>query len=299
MRTIIAVFLSIAVVLLANFDGLYAQSDCRQQPEFIHQFGFDPTSAAISTSERKVMGVALIELDTKTGARGKTFQHPSWREAGYMSGVAIDEMGDVYVVAAPAVNVLYNKPEEQNWVYKIDHKTGIMSRFMELPAAAKPTEQNPYGTLGVFYDCDTRTLFVTSVMGSDQDKERGRVFAINLKTSQANIVSENADFMGIGIAKVAGKRLLMLGKCRTSEVYAIELGKDNKPLTPPHVALSLDNLGPRGDDRARKIRFINNALQINAASFYYNLTAPTEKPETVYIFTYSTAQNNWQLQRYE
>ena len=291
-----------ATVLLSLFWAFQianAQSECKRQPLFINKFGFDPTRAAISTSERHIMGVALIELDLKTGQRGKIHQQPSWRDAGYMSGIAIDELGNVYAIPAPTVNILYNKPEEQNWVYKIDAQSGEMKRFVELPAAASPTVQNPYGTLGIFYDCDTRTLFVSSVLGSTQSTEKGRIFAVELSTQKISIVAENIDIMGIGIAKIGNKRLLMMGKTRSSDIYSLELDANNKPISKPNFAFTLDDLGPRGDDRARKIRYINNNLQINATSFYYNLTAPTEKPETAYTFTYNPAQQKWQLLRYE
>lgn len=279
-----------------------AQNDCRRQPAFIQKFGFDPARSAVSTAERTYMGVCLIELadaQNQNGKRNKIFQHPSWRKAGYMASVAITEQGDVYVIPAPTVNILYNKPDEQNWVYKIDHQTGEMNRFVELPAAAKPSVQNAYGTLGSFYDCDTHTLFVTSVMGSTQNDEKGRIFAINLLTNKVTIVAQNTDAMGICVVKTNGKRQLFFGKTRTSDMYSLTLDANNLPLSDPTFAFTLDNLAPRGDDRARRIRFTNNNLQINAASFYYNLTAPTEKPETIYVFSYDTNQQKWILVRYE
>lgn len=294
---LLILFLSALCLSTAN-----AQNDCRQQPNFIQKFGFDPTRSAVSTSERKYMGVVLIELaDPKNtnSNRSKVFQHSSWRSAGYMGAISIDKFGNVYIIPAPTVNILYNKPEDQNWIYKIDNQTGEMSRYVELPAAGQPSIQNSFGILGSFYDCDTHSLFVTSVMGSTQNNEKGRIFAIDLNTNKVTIIAQNIDAMGIGIVKIEGKRQLFVGKTRNSDIYSIYLDPNNLPLSNPQLVFTLDNLGPRGDDRARKIRFLNNNLQINAASFYYNLTAPTEKPETIYSFSYNASQKKWQLIKYE
>lgn len=279
-----------------------AQSDCRNQPSFIQKFGLDPARSAVSTAERTHMGVCLIELanaNNPNGKRTKIFQHPSWRKAGYMSSVTIDELGNIYVLPAPTINILYNKPEEQNWIYKIDNQTGEMNRLVELPAAAKPSVQNAYGALGSFYDCDTRTLFVSSIMGSTQNSEQGRIFAVNLQNNKVAIIAQNTDAMGVCVAKINGKRQLLFGKTRTPDIYSLTLDNNNLPLSKPTLELTLDDLGPRGDDRARKIRFANNTLQIVGTTFYYNLTAPTEKPETTYMFNYTNTPKKWQLVKYE
>lgn len=36
-------------------------------------------------------------------------------------------------------------------------------------------------------------------------------------------------------------------------------------------------------------------MTVHGVEFYFNLTAPTEKQETVYQFKYNGAQKKWQL----
>jgi hypothetical protein len=59
--------------------------------------------------------------------------------------------------------------------------------------------------------------------------------------------------------------------------------------------LSLDGYGPRGDDKARKIKFEGNQLVITGTAFNYNLQASSEKPETVYTFVWMPQQKKWGL----
>ncbi|MBL7785297.1 MAG: hypothetical protein JNM36_05285 [Chitinophagales bacterium] len=296
-RTTLVVLVTVLVSLYSGH--ISAQTECKKMPNFVQKMGYDPNRVAFSTSEKHIMGIVLIELNPQTGQRNKQYQHSSWKEAGYMSGIAIDENGNVYAVPAPTVNILYNKPEDQNYIYKMDANTGEMSRFVELPATAEPSNHNPYGTLGIYYDCDTHHLFVTSILGSTQTAEKGRIFAVDVQTKKVSVVVDKVDAMGIGMAQVEGTRWLVYGKTRESAIFGMPLDRNNQATASPTMLINLDNMGPRGDDHARKIRYTQGALQVNATSFYYNLTAPTEKPETIYIYMYDATQKQWRLVRYE
>ncbi len=63
--------------------------------------------------------------------------------------------------------------------------------------------------------------------------------------------------------------------------------------------LSLEGYGPRGDDKARKIKFNGNQLVVNGTAFHYNLQASSEKPETVYTFVWLPKQKKWGLIDYQ
>ena len=268
---------------------LLAPEGCKKMPIFAEKLGFDLTKSAFSTSEKTRTGIIFTDL-----ASGKIYQHPSWTKAGHLGPIAINERGDVFSAPIPVINLIDNKPEDQNKIYKIDAQSGEMNLFTELPKAAKPTGENPFGTLGMAYDCDTKTLYISTVFGSDLKNERGRIYAVNTESGRIIDSLVNVDAMGLGIAFENGERTFFYGTTRLSNVYSLKLDASGKFLNKPKLCCSLENLGPRGDDRARKIRFTPKGdMTIQAVEFYYNLIAPTEKQETIYYYRYDVGKKNW------
>lgn len=269
--------------------------DCRAMPHFAQALGFDLSKSAFSTSEKKVMGLTLIEF--AQDGNNKTYQHPSWKSAGYLSAIAITERGEIFCVPTPVVNVLHNKPEEQNIIYRVNPKTGELEKYLELPIAHPPHHTNPYGLIGLAYDCDTKVLYASTLMGSTIDKENGAIFAIQTTNKQIIAKKEGTDYIGLGIIRKGAEKRLMLGTARNNQVISMALDSSGKFVGDNTFELSLEGLGQRGDDVAKKIRMNpDGTLIITGLQFYYNLTAPTEKPESKYIFIYNTQQSAWILQ---
>lgn len=263
-------------------------------PLFATKIGYDLSKSAFSTSEKKKMGLCFVEL-SETG-KNKIYQHSSWSKAGYLSALAITEKGEVFVVPTPIVNTLYNKPIEQNYLYRVNPQTSELQKVAELPSLAQPNTKNPFGLIGLAYDCDSKILYATSIMGSTEEEEKGVVFAIQLPSYKVINKIENIDIMGVGIIKKGNEKRLMLGKIRGGKVVSIALKSDGSFKGNLYEEFSLDGLGERGDDIARKIRMgLDGTLTIIGTQFYYNLTAPSEKPETKYIFKFSDEQKQWML----
>lgn len=277
------------------YSGSAAFEECKKQPAFVPSIGFNPQISGFSTSEKKVKGLAFIQFSPNGNpAEQKVYQHPSWKSAGFMGPMALDELGNIYVAPIPMVNVLENQTEKQNIIYKIDSKTQEMSQLINLPSAQKPSEQNAYGLLGMVYDCRTRFLFASSVLGSDREKEVGRIYSIDVKSGKVIDQLENVDAMGVGINYLNQKNRVFFGKARVSEIWSVEVDKEGKFVGEPRLEINLEDLGPRGDDKARKIRFAPNGdMLVQAINFYFNLTAPTEKQETAYTFRYDVGQGKW------
>ena len=63
--------------------------------------------------------------------------------------------------------------------------------------------------------------------------------------------------------------------------------------------LTLEGYGPRGDDKARKIKFSGNQMIVSGTAFNYNLQASSEKPETVYTFIWLPKEQKWGLIQYQ
>lgn len=277
--------------------GSAAGLDCKQTPAFTKNLGFDPKLSAFSTSEKKVMGLAYIQFSPDGNpANQKVYQHPSWKSAGWLAPMIISPQGNVIVAPAPLINILENKLNKQNIIYVVDGQTGEMRPLIELQGAKPSTERNPYGLLGLAYDCNNHILFASSVMGSDVGEEVGKIYSIDIQTNKVIDELPNTDAMGIGVNYLNQKKRLFFGKTRTSEIWSIEIDEKGKFKGKARMEISLADLGPRGDDKARKIRFLpTGEMNVQAVSFFYNLTAPSEKQEAVYRFKYDISQAKWIL----
>lgn len=261
-----------------------AVTSCQQVPPFVRQLGFG-NKAAFSTSDRKIQGLILLEGERK-------YQHPSWTLAGSLAPITRDGKGNTFVAPAPWIDVLENKPDEQNKVYRVDGQTQEMKQFAELPKALEPTSQNPYGVLGLTFDCDTNSLYASSVSGSNRSETVGRIFQLG---ADGKILSqlEKTDAIGLAVFNSAKGKRLYFGQARSSEIWSIALDESGRFSGEARIEISMENLGTRGDDKARRINFSNNEMVVFGIEFSFNLIAPTEKQETIYRFRYDSAKDAW------
>lgn len=278
---------------------------CNQPPSFIQTLGFDPLWTALSTSEKQKMGVVLIvykkaegiSSPLPNGPRETVYQDPSWRTGGYLSAICFDKFGNAYLIPSPFISMLYNPIDKLNTVYQIDHNTGGMQPWLAIQPAKKTSKGNPYGLLGIAYDCLSNHLYCTTVAPSDRNKEAGIIYMINANTKRKSDSLVGIDAMGLTVAlDELGNKRLYFGKTRTGEIFSIAVNAKNKFVRSSlRKELSLEGMGPRGDDKARKIRFQNNTMIVNGIAFNYNLQASSEKPETQYKFQWNYASKKWQL----
>ncbi len=267
---------------------------CRTLPAFVAALGFSRT-AAISTEARPQKGATLIEQDAN-GKIIRTYQHPSWTMAGYLGPPVVDKFGNIYLIPAPWINVLDNPTAKQNIIYKIDGKTGIMAEFVPLPAAAGPLPENPYGLLGLAYDCDTQSLYATSVAGSTRDKEVGRIFQIDAASGKILAQIDNIDAFGVmGFNGAKGKRLYF-GMARTSDVRSVLLDDNGHFVGEPRQEFSLAGLGAHGDEKAQRLAIdADRTLSVRSLEFDFNLIAPTELRRTLFKYAYNANSDSWSL----
>jgi hypothetical protein len=271
-------------------------ASCLAQPYYLNQTGLNRHAAVLSTSEKKIKGLVLVEYIQENGrvSIGKTWQHPSWSKYGWLGPIATDEKGNTYVAPVPVINVFDNPISQQNTVLRVDGQTAEMKPLLALPLPDSTTHDNPYGLLGIYYDCDARLLFASSVAGSDKTHERGVIYIINPGNGSIEDKLEGIDAMGLCTGGVTGERRLYIGSSRQPFISSIGLQGDGKFTGELRKEISLDMMGPRGDDKARRIRFDNTGvLQVFGIEFNYNLTAATEKQESVYYFSYDLNSKQW------
>lgn len=279
-----------------RYTGSQAFKDCKKQPAFVQNLGFDLSRSAFSTSEKRVKGLTFIQFPAQNAPEDrKLFQHPSWKEFGWLGPMAIDENGNIFIAPVPVINVLDNPAEKQNNIYKVNTQTGEMSLFIQLPMQQKPNEFNPYGILGLVYDCEKGILLASTVAGSDRENIRGCLYAVQTKGKPVVLDQlTEKDAIGIGVNYLNGEKKVYFGEARTSDIYSVGISKDGKFEGKPRLECSLADLGPRGDDKARKIRFnAEGDMIVMGVEFNFNLIAPTEKQETPYTFRYDIFTRKW------
>ena len=129
--------------------GLATIADCKALPAFAKNIGFNANRTAFSTSEKNVKGIALIEYNISEGLPNKMFQNPGWKNHGNMGPMVIDAGGNCYVAATPSVNILDNRPEEQNKLYQINPATGDMQEIIDLPQGSNQLNLNVVSSTSV------------------------------------------------------------------------------------------------------------------------------------------------------
>jgi len=276
---------------VAEAQSIKADRQCVRSPQFPEKFGFENANSALSTSETHVRGLILID---NVSTSKKSFQHPSWNMAGWLGGMIFDDHGTVFTFAVPHVELTYNPPAKQNTLYKVDSESGAMSKWIELPTPYINFDQNVFGILGITYSCFANSIYVSSVMGSSRTKELGVVYQLNASSGKILSRLENFDGFGLATAELNGKHVLLLGNARNSNLYSVALSETGELHGRPEKIFSILGVGPRGDDKIKKI-VVNESeqsLQLTGFEFNFNLSATLEKQESVYRVTVRNLHNN-------
>ena len=297
------------VILLSSCSGRMTEEEiaqigikpCRNPALFIKDVGFNPAHAAFSTTELSVKGLALVQLpmNPHDSANRKVWQDSTWNKYGHMGSVTTDENGSAYTAPLPFVNNLDMPISELNKIYKVDYITGKMNLYCTLPKPDSANDIVPFGVLGVYYDCHGKKLYAASVSGSTKDAEKGVIYVIDINTAKVVDQLNGYDAAGLFVGGNTGEKRLYFGGLRKSNIYSVELTKDGKfRNTDVKTEMSLDQLGPRGNDKARRIRYdkLGNLI-IQGVEFNYSLAAQSNRTETAYQFTYNDEDKKWEFNK--
>lgn len=302
-------FIAITHIAIAQVNQVINNNSCTKFPSFVGKIGYDIAASAFSTTEKNKVGLMLIELarDKKTKAvnanqeRQKVYQDATWKQFGYLSSITFDNKGNIYVLPTPFISLLQNKPWQMNRIMKVDSETGKMSVWMDLKADSTQAINNPYGLLSLTFDCTDMSIWTSSVYGSSRRKEIGAVYHIDVATKKIIDTLTNADALSLAISTdEKNARRLYYGSARDGKIFSYLI--DNKGALIRNsfrLETSLENLGLRGDDKPRKIRFVNGAMVVTGKSFNYNLEATSDKIESTYRFVWSKVSNRWILESIE
>ncbi len=243
---------------------------CQRRSPFIQAMKL-PDNARLSTATPGIVGFNILTLDTKT-RRIRPLLHPTWKSAGELGQFTQDGAGNIYVVPVPLTSLDLNPPEARNRVQIIDGQTGRMRVFVDLPGAGPADPANPFGVIGLAYDCETDSLYVASLAGSTPSEERGSVFRVDVKTATVAARYDGIDALGVGIFRGQDGKRLYLGSARRSEVVSLALDGRGDFVGETRRELALGDLGLPSTYRAQKLRFDRQArMSLKAVPFAFSL----------------------------
>ena len=266
-------------------------NSCRKVPAFIRQLNMQQP-AIDSKGQGHAGGLLIRDIATR-----QTWQHPSWKQSGYLAAFDRDSLGNLYVAPLPYVSLQQNPPADQNQIYKIDAKTAQMSLFMKMPSVEIPNIKNPFGTMGLFYDCDTNSLYVSSVAGSTPHKEKGIIYQIDLATNKVVSQFKQTDTIGIGVFNTLKGKKLYYGSARAPHIYSINLDEKGHFISDEKYEFSLSTIQGGDTTVAKKIQFTNQkgqyVLTVKETEFGFRLLAENNLNRKKYHFSYSLADDKW------
>ena len=222
-------------------------------------------------------------------------QHPSWRDGGNSAHFISYSQGNFYLIPVPFVSVELNPPEKQTTLYRIDALTGEMAPVLTLPAASSPSPTNPFGLMGLgLEDCETNSLYVTSVAGSSAAQELGRIFRVDLATMQVADQLEGVDAIGVGIFKGADGKRLHDGAARSPLVFSDLLDETGDFVGNSREEFSIASIPGVGNQRVRRINFLDvQEMSVRSVEFNFSLRASSEVPSDLIVFDYDPANDGW------
>ncbi len=230
---------------------------CAAIPSFLRSA---PRDAALDLTQRGFRGVRMISATQPSWV----LQKPSWVTVPMVAS-ARDDRGTLYLVAAPHVRFTPSEAEAYQFLYIIDSKSGELRKFARLPIRP-PHARNPFGGIGITYDCETHAVYVGHVGGSTPQNQYGGVVRIT-REGTVRTVMKNRDVLGVAVIRHGRRRYLYYGDARQSRLMRIRLWGDDHILTPPEEVIRFD-----GDTRAVALRVRREGtLRVTLAPFRYSL----------------------------
>ncbi len=263
---------------------------CHATPQFLAALNF--ARPVIDTTQEFATGVLVRDA----AGEGQTYQHDTWDDAGKVGPFAIDWLGNIFVAPTPVISLELNPVEEQNKIFKVDTRTGEMVEFVSLPWPLPPGSGNPYGVVGLAYDCDTGSLYAASIAGSTPQDEVGVIYQIDSTSGEILSKLENVDALGIAVFRASQGKRLYYGHGRTSEIYSVALDGDGRFSGEPRLEFSLAAQPGGSTNIAQRLQFLpDNSLVIKAIEFNYSLQATSRVQKDVYTFHYQPTDDTWTL----
>jgi hypothetical protein len=255
---------------------------CATDPLFPLEYGLE-APYLIDLRQKGYRGLRILEYKED----GLALHLPGWDSFGWLGLYSTDRMGNIYLTPVPHESTKHNPVGEQNRILKVDHQSGELQVFMELPQKKESTLRNPFGSMGIFYDCDNDFLYVSSVAGSGMKEELGCIYQIDIQKKEIISKLEGIDAIAISIYNTNSGKRLYYGSARTPEIFSVALDQNGALSGQPKKELSLLEQPGGADDRAHKISFQDKRMEVRANAFNFTLAAASNPMVNIYTFDLS------------
>ena len=258
---------------------------CSRMPTFLYKAGVK--RPIIDLTQLHYKGIAFYYGNKFT----KVLHQKEWEKYDALGTYTIDSLGDIYLTPNPFISVNPTTFNLQKAIYKMDSKSGKLTRWMEIDDV-KPNSRNPYGLMSIVYDCDNSSLIASSIDESDYKAQKGVIYQINPKTQDIVNRVEGFDALTVNLLHSKNSKYLIAGSARDNGVYAFTFNM-NKLNSKAYKLFELPN--PRL--RVRKIKVIaRNRLKLETIKFNYSLVAETNKKQRYeYIAIYNPSNSTWHI----
>lgn len=260
---------------------------CGARPKFVSQKGL-PQSSGFNTLSRQEVGLALTyDKD------GKQMQYidPTYDNFGNFGVIVYDQFGNTYVNSVPFIDLLENKPSKRNTIYKVDTNSGQLAEWASLPLEHQDTDgQQPYGIVGMFYDCQRSEMVVSSLTGTTEQEQKGSLWRINILSGEATKLGEGEDYLGVAIGTgLNSKDRYLLAGSTVNPVVEVSRYADGKLEGEFGSLLTYHPEGLFVDARVKKFRQTEAGTELNLAltPFDYSLRATAENREERLLFKFN------------
>ncbi len=267
---------------------------CFRNPAFPMKYGLRAPMMIDFRQSNSSKGFSILEA--RKG--GKVLHLKEWEKFGHLGGYTLDEFGNIYTAPVPYIDLFDNPIDKQNQIIRVDARTGEMSSFMNLPVKTKMSERNPFGIMGITFDCETGFLYASSLAGSSESNETGRIFQIDKTNKNVVSILENVDALSIAIFNAANGKRLYYGSARKPEIFSIALNKKGQFEGESRFEFSLAAQEGGSYDNAHRIRFYDDGLmQIKGIEFSYSLIAASDPLRKIYVFKYDSQKDTWNFEQ--
>ncbi len=264
---------------------------CFKNPDFPQKYGMNPPYAIDLKQNMENRGLRIIEANT-----GKILKLPGWENFGFLGLYTRDQFGNIYTSPVPYVSIDINPPAEQNKILRVDNTTGEMKEFVKLPSDNPPTPTNPFGVIGLNFDCETNSLYATSVAGSGIKKETGKIFQIDPSTGKIEDTYDDFDALGIALFVGNDGKRAYLGSARKPEIYSVGIDEDGGFKNDLRFEFSLLDVPNGSFHKAHRIKIEDDIMTLKTREFSYTLIAASEVMRTNYKFRYNRNKGNWEFE---
>jgi hypothetical protein len=261
---------------------------CQKNPYFPQLHSMQPPYAFDLRQGIGNLGMKVIEYNT-----GKSLKLPGWEKFGALGLYTVDDEGNLYANPIPYVSMDRDYLARQNIIVKVDGQSGEMTKFLEVGSQNPPTLKNPYGIMGLIYDCSTNSLYASSIAGSTYENESGKIVQINKNTKEILDEINGFDALGLCIFSVIDVKRLYMGGARKPVVYSVGIKKDGSFENDIREEFSHLELTNGSYKKAHRILIDKDVMIVKSLEFSYTLIAATGEMRTEYTYRYNLNKGKW------